>query len=199
MRGGEAEEAAHAAYLVLLAFGDGNPKFSLAQDFHGARLGDVTADVYALLHLSFEIRRQRLCRHDFVFLLVCALGIEERIGDAAIVCQDDEPVGILVEPAEREYTFDWKNLFDFLFTFLCRVCDDAAGFVVGKVAPLGLAPFQVYFVTLVDLVAQNSRLPVDSNETLFDEFIGFASCAVLLQREVFVDAHGVCGLFRIHR
>ena len=56
VRGGKAEETAHAADLMFLALGERDRKFSLAESFNRARLRDIAADVYATLHLGLKIR-----------------------------------------------------------------------------------------------------------------------------------------------
>ena len=108
------------------------------------------------------------------------LGIEKGIGDTAVVGEDDEPVRILVEPAERKDAFYRKDFFYFLFAFLRGVRDDAAWLVVGEVSTHWLAPFHFHLVLLLHLVAEDRRAAVQNHKPLFDELVGLAARAELL-------------------
>src|SRR3989338_1288091 len=190
VRGREAEKAAHAAYLMFLTFRERYRKFPLAEYLDLAWFGYVAADIYSFLHLRLEIIRQDFRRHHLIFFLVRVFWIEQRVGDTPIVGEDNEPVGIFVEPADGEDAFDGQNFFYFLFALLRRVRDDAARFVVGEVAVFGLPPLHFHLVLLLHLIAQDRRPAVDRDEPLFDKGISLAPCAVFLQRQVLIDAHG---------
>src|SRR3989338_7054716 len=129
-----------------------------------------------------------------MLFFVRALRIEKCVSDTPIVREDDEPVRIFIEPAERKNALDGQNFFYFFLVLLRGVRDDAARLVVCKVTVLGLPPFQLHLVALRDLVAQDRRPTVDRDKSFLDDLVRLTPRAVLLLREVFIDTMGNSGL-----
>ena len=50
-----------------------------------------------------ELGRDRAIDRDDVLLLVVVLGAQHLVDDVAVVGEQDQPLGVLVEPADREH------------------------------------------------------------------------------------------------
>lgn len=87
---------------MSLAFGQGHAETLLAEDLDFARLGHIALDIDPALHLFFKIIAQGHLGLHFVGLLVIVDRIEETVGHAAVVGEDDKALTVLVEAADRE-------------------------------------------------------------------------------------------------
>src|ERR1051326_1558355 len=110
-----------------------------------------------------------------------AFGIQEPVRYPPVVRQYDEPVGILVEPADGE---DAGNG-DILGRELFRL-------VIGEIA-IGLRLYASHFhhVSVIHLVAEHRHPAVDEYFLRFYEVIRTAAGRAALPREVLIDAHGM--------
>lgn len=131
----------HTTNLVLLTFREGDRELPFAKDFYLALFCDIAADIDAFFHMDWEARPQVYGSFDAVFLFVLKLRVEQAVSDAAIVGEDNQSVGILVEPPDREDTLQVHYITDAFLFALGRVCDDVARLVIGVVTirPLGLS------------------------------------------------------------
>src|SRR3989344_6014900 len=107
------------------------------------------------------------------------LGIQEAVSDAAVIREDDEPVGILVESPDREGA---PKLFEFrrfhpniALAALWRMRDDSLRCVVCKIHTLffrasGFLYFD--FVPLVYFVAEHGKAAVCENFIARNKLVG---------------------------
>ncbi len=118
---------------------------------------------------------------------------EHAIGDATIIGEDYEPVGIFVQTANREHITERHNVLDFLFIALCRVGHDATRLVVGKIDVFRrlLIAAESYFnvIVLVDLITQNSQATVEEDLLFLDELVSTTTGRLLLECQELVDTH----------
>ena len=97
-----AEERAHAADLAVQALRQHDAEGRGADAPHFARLGDRAEDAHAARHAVEKDLGHRPVDRDDVFLLVLVLAAQDLVDDVAVVGQQDQPFGVLVEPADRK-------------------------------------------------------------------------------------------------
>lgn len=187
------ERYTHATDLVFLSFGKDDTECVFIDDLHLTGSGCSVFNANTSLHLSFKVVAEGfLCCYE-VFLFVRIEWREHAIGDAPVVGENHETVGILVETTNREDVTKRYNMFDFLVTSLRRVGDDAARFVVGKIDILGgfLVSSEPHFnvVVLVDLVTQHSQSTIEKDLLFFDELIGTSTGGLFFECQKLVDTH----------
>lgn len=191
---------------MSLAFGDRDAEFLLAEDVDLGGFGRVAFDVDPGLHLFFKITAQWHFGLHFVGLLVIVNRVEEAIGHAAVVGEDDETFGIKVESTEGEELelleiigkhAHYILLADKGVAFIRFSRDSFAvgihstGLVEGDVGIDGhlAGATDLDSVGLLDDVAELGGASIEEDETLFDHLIGSAAGAVALERQIAVDAH----------
>ena len=189
----------HAAYLMLLAFGKHNHEALWSGLSYHAGLRPIALDVDTRLHRFLEAVANRVQRSHAVFFVVLVFRVEEPIGYAPVVCENEEAARVFVEPADREHVHRDALLHVFL-ALLRRMRNDADGLVVGKVEMLLRRTFatQLDFVALVYFFSQDGDASVQEHFPTSHDLIGGAARGNALPGEVFIDAHRVliCG-FRV--
>lgn len=113
----EADRRAHAADLVFLAFGERDREFFLVENFYCGGLRVIALNVHAFFEFRRKVFGQFFFRRHNVFFFVLVVRIEEFIGDAAVVGEDNEPVRIFVEAAYREDADERDRLANVGFAF----------------------------------------------------------------------------------
>ena len=97
-----AERGRHQADLPVQTLGEHDAKAELRDLARAAGLGHLAVDAHALGHAGEEFVGDGLVHADQVFLLVVVFRAQDLVDDVAIAGEQDQPFGILVQPADRE-------------------------------------------------------------------------------------------------
>lgn len=186
----------HPADLPVLSLGEDDGEFSGRDTIDVGRLRLVSVkNLDSGGHLGELGIRDGPVGFDDVFLFVFVTRVHEPVGEPAVIGEDEQASGILVEPADREDPL--RNIDDVenanvVFGYASR--DDSAGFVDLIIDELfGLPDGFVAYLDDVDPRrygdAEFGNLPINGNETPEDEFFGFSAGSDAIERQVLLKAH----------
>jgi hypothetical protein len=98
----EAQGLAHAPYLPVQPLGQDDAEHVLGDPPRSCRARDLAQDFHAACKGGEKFIGHRAVNRHHVFLLVAVLGTQQLIDDVAVVGQQDQPLGELVQPPDRE-------------------------------------------------------------------------------------------------
>lgn len=190
---------AHTAYLMLFAFGQGNPECEIVYDLYLTRLCDVSFYIYTALHFFFEIGANFGLHGYKVFFFVYIVRVQEFVGDPTVVCQYDQAVGIFVESSDGKNFFESDSVSDVLFRALGGVCDNADWLIIGKIHKrfCFFIMEDFYAISFLYLVAKLRLRTIDEYLFFLDELVCSASGCVFFPCKVSVNTHGKQGLVSV--
>lgn len=189
------EHLAHAPDLPVQSLRQNNAKHAIIHAADPAGLGALAENAHAAGHAREESFRHRLVDGHDVFFFVIVLGTQDHIHDVAVVRKQDQPLGVLVQPPDRENPLGMANEIDNVaIDVALGRAGNADGFIQADVdVPLLRADHALVhadFIALVDLRAELGTLAVDGHPAAGDPGIGFAARADSGFTDVFIQSHG---------
>jgi hypothetical protein len=188
------EVFAHAADLAIEPLGQHDAK-RVAPDLRDlARIRHRAEDRHTRCHAVEEILRQRSIDRDDVFLFVLVLRAQHAVDDVAVVRQQDQPLGILVEAPDRKDALAMPDeVHDVVRHLAVRRAFDADRLVEGQVEALRLCEERLavdeHLVVVIDLRAEHRHRAIDADPAGLDPLVGFASRADPGFAQVLVEPH----------
>src|SRR5690606_16536246 len=204
------EVGGHQADLAVESLHQHDPEPEPAQLAGLARQGGLSVHRHALGHRAQELGGDLVVDRDQVFLLELVLGAQDLVDDVAVTGQQDQPLGILVEPPDREDPPVMAHeVDDVVLDPGFGGADHADRFVERDVDVLllalgdGAGPQRLavdpYLVTLAHLRTDPAPDAVDGHPAFGNQAVGLATGAEAGFADVFVEAHAGPGARGAHR
>ena len=198
-----AKRIGHQADLPVESLGQHNAKAEARDTLGSARLGQLSMHAHATRHATEELIGYRLVDADQVFLLVMVFRSQQFVDDVAIAGQQDQTLGILVEPTNRKDALLMVDEVDDVALHLAFGCAGDANRLVQRDIDMlahtrrnrpGPNPLALdhHLVAFGILVADPRNLPIQHDLARCNQTIRLTSRAMTGVADVFVQAHG-CG------
>lgn len=190
------EDFAHPSDLSVEALRKDDAESGFAQLLDHAFFSDSSEDGNAIAHPGNEVSPDGLIDSDDIFLFVLVASPEDLVDDVAIVGEEDEPLGRLVQSADREEALFVPDIGDDIFRlFGISGTDNTHRLVECDIKGLRFC-LEGFAIDTNDVpgrntVAGSGRLTIQGYSATFDQAISFATRADAGLADVLVEADGV--------
>ena len=195
---------AHAANLAVEALNQGNAEDEPGFTGHLALLCDSSQDRHPVGHTLNEPPGHRLVDRNQVFLFMVVSGAQNLVDQVTIAGHEDQALGVLVQPPDREDTFAVADKpLDVVFLGAVGGADDAHRLVQGN-------KDQIFFSARFDhlaidldripgqhLIPYSGTLAVDVDVALLNIAISLSAGTQAAFADVFVESGGITSGHRL--